>query len=66
MTEARAPVDTGVFRLQDIHDRRAEPRRALAATPPAGMPPIIDEPHPHATAAAARAALVSPAGLRSA
>jgi protein phosphatase len=40
------PVDTGVFRLQDLPPAPLSPAEELSATPPAGMPPILDEPPP--------------------
>ncbi len=38
------PVDTGVFRLQDLPSAQPRSAEELSATPPAGMPPIGDEP----------------------
>jgi serine/threonine protein phosphatase PrpC len=40
------PVDTGVFRLQDLPSAPPHSAEQMSATPPAGMPPIVDEPIP--------------------
>ncbi len=44
--EPERPVDTGVFRLQDIQGPPASPAEQMATTPPAGLPPVVDEPLP--------------------
>jgi serine/threonine protein phosphatase PrpC len=41
--EGQRPVDTGVFRLPEMGAAQALAAQELAATPPAGIPPITDE-----------------------